>query len=70
MTDTVELLRNVIALRPDLKKGDKRELARRMGTYPSRIGDAFDGFSRNPEFLSKLVAETEKLISERKPITA
>lgn len=52
-------------LRDLLQKGDQRELARRMGTNPSRISDAFAGLVYNEEFLHRLQNEVVKLLKER-----
>jgi hypothetical protein len=60
----------LIQLKESLRRGEKRELARRLNTRPSKIADALDGFVKDVDFLSRLQAEIEKIIKERQPLTA
>lgn len=69
MSKELELKIELRNLKAKLAVGDQRELAKRLGTYPGRIADAFDGFVRNIEFMSKLVTETLKLIKENETAT-
>ena len=64
MADYVKNMSELRGLKKKLKRGGQRELARRMGTVPARISDAFDGFVRDSEFLGRLVVESKKLLSE------
>ena len=68
MTDYVENMIELKRLKKLLKHGDKRELARRMGVTPVKIANAYDGFTKDSNFLKSLAAETRKLIAE--PVTA
>jgi hypothetical protein len=66
MTDTqITSLVELRKLKELLARGDQRELAKRLEVYPAKIADAFDGFVLNEEFLSRLQAETQKLLTEK-----
>lgn len=48
-----------------LPYGGQRELARRMDVSPERISYALSGFTKDLEFLNRLVNEMKKLIQDR-----
>jgi hypothetical protein len=54
-------------LKKNLARGDQRRLAKSLKTHPNRVSYAFDGFVSDETFLSTLVAETQKLLKDRKP---
>lgn len=65
MADYVEKMSELRRLKKALPVGGQRELARRLGTFPDKISNAFAGFTKDSDFLTRLVTETRKLIMER-----
>jgi hypothetical protein len=65
MTDLQLIKIELRKIKQNLKRGDQRALATRLGVIPNRISDGFDGFSSDLKFLSRLQAEAQKLIGER-----
>lgn len=51
----------LIKLKPKLKRGDQREIARRTGIHPNTVSLAFQGFVKD-EKQCKLILETAKTI--------
>jgi hypothetical protein len=65
MADYVKNMSELRRLKKAMPVGGQRELARRLGTFPEKISNAFAGFTKDSDFLTKLVAEARKLITER-----
>ena len=55
-------------LNEKLRRGDKRELARRLRVNPGKIANAFDGFLKDVGFLARLQAEAMNLLEEREAL--
>ena len=68
MADNVEILIRLNSINSRLERGDKRELARRLGVVASRISDAFDGLSKDEGFLARVENEAENLLEEREAV--
>lgn len=68
MADLLEVMKDLNRINSQLEKGDKRELARRMGKLPAKVYDAFHGFVRDVDFLTSLATESRKLIEEREAV--
>jgi hypothetical protein len=49
------------SLRSQLKRGDRKRLAKILDCHPNKIGDGFDGFVKSEEFMDRLVSEAQKL---------
>ena len=64
----IQTITELRKMQSQLVRGDQRELARRLGVFPTRVSDAFYGLVRDEEFLARLQAECEKLIKEREAV--
>lgn len=68
MADYIAIMSELRKIKRLLQRGDQRELARRLVVRPNDVADAFDGFKRNVDFLTRLRNECQKLLAERESV--
>ncbi len=53
------------AARAKLHRGDQRVIADRLGVLPARVSDSFNGYVKSVHFLKRVLAECDRIESNR-----
>jgi len=56
-------------LKAELPTGARRDLAIRLGCDPSKITKALDGFVKSSDFMARLQAEANRILSGKETVS-
>lgn len=65
MAETLDQKTELETLKEKLPRGSMRVLATLLGCSPVKITDAFAGFIKDQDFLSRLQAEAQKMLNDK-----